>query len=207
MSVLDFRPEALADRVDPAEALAALERAKTLTPAQRETLDYALSYWVLQTVERTGDLGGIHLLDRLCAAALRRAGGDDSFAARLKAWRDLLENKRLSIAARRAGGRAAQLRQCQPILDLLHSGTRSQAELAEALALSPGRVSQILAVMESEQLIQRRRHGQQNQVSLPERTAAAAKPAVDLQAAPAQKAGLPRFGQMLIAPDLRVANG
>lgn len=162
MKLLDLRADLLANQGDPAELLPELAAVDRLSPIQRESLDYALGYWVLQVLQRPADTDSLVLLDRLAAYAQQRSDGDTHFSAKLSALRDLLENKRLAVATR-ASQPSRQLHHAQAILGLLKSETRIlQAELTKRLQVSSGRVSQILAVMEQDGLIARERVGQVN---------------------------------------------
>lgn len=190
MKLLDHRPDLLADRGDPADVLAEVAEQEQLSPSQRESLDYALGYWVLQALQRPGDTESLVLLDKLAAFAQLRSDGDTKFNDRLAALRDLLENKRLS-ATKRASQPSRQLHHAQAILSLLESDSRIlQADLAKRLQISPGRVSQILAVMEQDGLLARERVGQVNWVV----AAAAASPAREALRATAKPAERPLRG-------------
>jgi len=162
MKLLDLRADLLANQGDPAELLPELAALDRLSAEQREALDYALGYWVLQVLQRPADTDSLVLLDRLVAYAQQRSDGDALFVAKLSALRDLLENKRLAVATR-ANQPSRQLHHAQTILSLLQSENRiPQADMAKHLQISPGRVSQILAVMEQDGLIARERVGQVN---------------------------------------------
>lgn len=165
MRWLDMRSDLLADRGDPADVIAELVAVDALSVKQRESLDYALGYWVLEALQRPNDADSLVLLDKLATFAQQRSAGDAQFSARLAALRDLLENKRLSLAKRR-NQPSRQLLHAQAILDHLQGGKSvRQVDLAQELEVSPGRVSQILAVMEQDGLITRERRGQESWVS------------------------------------------
>ena len=166
MNPLELRPEMLADSSDPAAVLAALKPLATLEPEPAESLLYALGFWLAQTMSRAADLEEVLLLDELCALAAQRAHPPPAgFHATLQAWRRLLEYKRLSIEAR-AGARGSHLLQADAVITTLANGEITQLKLAKHLGLSAGRVSQVLAVMEQQRLITRRRQGRESLVSL-----------------------------------------
>jgi DNA-binding MarR family transcriptional regulator len=168
-SLLDLRPDQLAEKHDPAELHAELRslRGRPLTAAQAETLDYALAHWVMQAVARPTDAEGVALLDTVCALASRRAAPEaEPHVPRWEAFRSLLENKRLAIEGQ-ATGRAKRLLQYEPIRALLaERGPMKQIELAAELGISTARVSQVLAVIEEDGLVQRRRSGRDVWVEL-----------------------------------------
>ena len=182
VSLLDLRPELLADTVDPVDAELAIKAAiaagSPLTAMQRQALNYALGYWVMQVIERPSDLESVLLLDRVCALAARAATlagatapSDDAapsatpsdFCSRLSALREMLENKRQAIVVRNSQQRPLQ---ADAIIGALAAGSQTQAALAKQLHLSAGRISQLLALMESLGMVQRQRCGRENQVRL-----------------------------------------
>ena len=170
-NVLNERPEQLAGAHDAAQALDALLPLEHLGDQQEAALRYALAFWIMQALGRQKDTDTIVLLDKLCAAAARRSAGE--FVIRLQTYRDLLEHKRQSIAAGRSG-RAERLLKSQPILEALAQGPMTQAQLSERLGVTPGRVSQLLSVMEEAQLVRRERKGRESVVT---RVSAAGEPA------------------------------
>jgi DNA-binding transcriptional ArsR family regulator len=167
--VLDQRPDRLAETADPADVLAALQKHKQISAQQQQALDYAISHWVTQALSRAADTESLLLLDRLCALFIRRTAHAQG---RVEGWRTLLENKRLAVQGRQARG-TRQLLQTQPVRQALARGEMSQTELAAAVGVSSGRISQLLNVMEEAGLVQRRRVGRENLVSLPSQPAPA----------------------------------
>lgn len=168
MDWLNQRPENVVDRAEPGDLLAELRATRSLAPAALKTLDFALCQWTLYALSRTADTEGIRDLDNLGALAMRALPeGEDSagYRTRWRAFRDLLEAKRLAIGGAQSG-RARNLLHAEPIVKLLADDPVSQGALREKLGLSPARLSQVLGVMEEGGLIQRQKRGKENLVSL-----------------------------------------
>jgi DNA-binding transcriptional ArsR family regulator len=184
LNALDQRPDRLAEVTDPADVLAALQKQKQLSAQQVHALDYAISHWVTQTLSRAADTDSLLLLDALCALFIRRAGTTSTgLAARLDGWRTLLENKRLAVQGLKTG-RVRQLLQTAPVRRALASGEMTQAQLAAAVGVSAGRISQLLNVMEEAGLVQRHRVGRESRVSLPLQNTSPAPTPMQTQPAP-----------------------
>ena len=168
MSWLNRRPEVAIARAEPGDLLAELRAATQLTPEAEHTLDAILRAWTLQALARAGDVEGLLDLDDLCGLAIRvlsERNESAEYRTRWRAFRDLLESKRLAVGGRESG-RAWNLLHCQPIRDLLAKGEMPQSRLQEELGLSPQRLSQVLGVMEEGGLIQREKRGKEKLVSL-----------------------------------------
>ena len=168
MNWLDARPEAVVDQADPSELLGSLRQVESLTPERAVWLDHVLRQWTLRALARSGDPEGLLQLDELAYLASERLDGQaDSTAAlrnRWRAFRDLLESKRLAIAGAQAG-RPSRLLHADKVLELLNSGPMAQSALRERLGVTAARVSQILAVMEESGLIRREKKGRENLVT------------------------------------------
>lgn len=181
--MIDMRPDMLANQGDPAELLPELAALDRLSAEQREALDYALGYWVLEVLQRPADTESLALLDRLAACAQQRSDGDERFAAKLSALRDLLENKRLAVATR-ASQPSLHLAHAQAILSQLRTTAMMEpAEIARRIELDGLRVNGLLAVMEQDGLIERHRDGRRHWVRL---SCAAQAPAVADESAEAE---------------------
>lgn len=166
VNVLDWRPEDLTGTVDPALVEDTLRHMGAMTDLQRQTLAYALSYWVVEVIQRPFDLEGVLLVDRICALAIRLSSQASlvEFRVRCETLRELLETKRQAIASRLSGRRPLQAGNVGRVL--IRKGPLSQTELGQELGLSAGRMNQVLAVMEERGLIQRTRRGGENLVVL-----------------------------------------
>lgn len=166
MNWLDARPEAIVDQADSSELLGALRQAKSLTPERAVALDHVLRQWTLRALARSGDPEGLLQLDELVYLAGERldaqAPGAAELRSRWRAFRDLLESKRLAIAG---AGRASRLLHADRVLELLDRGPMTQSALSQALGVTPARVSQILAVMEEGGRIRREKKGRENLVT------------------------------------------
>jgi DNA-binding transcriptional ArsR family regulator len=162
--ILSLHASALASTVEPAQALEAIVACDDLTEPQCAAFDYALSYWVLEALQRPADADGVLLLADLCAACTLRTPPDAlAFRSALAAYRNLLENKRLAIAAPVQPGK---LRHAERLLAwLARQGEVAQPRVVQFLQLSEGRVSQLLAALEAAGWVRRRRVGRENLVA------------------------------------------
>ena len=168
MDWLSQRPEMIVDRAEPGDLLPGLRAASELSADAQKKLDFALRQWTLFALSRNADLEGVLELDDLAAVALRLLPENPDAATlrvRWRAFRDLLESKRLAIGSRQLG-RAHNLLHSGPILQLLAAGPKSQSVLRHELGLSAARLSQVLGVMEEGGLVQRQKRGKENLVSL-----------------------------------------
>ena len=168
-SLFDQRPERLSDQGDPEQCLEELLAMEQISAVQAETLDYALLHWIVQVVSRPGDLEAVHLLDRLIVTLSDRRkgsnhdGGEMRPQVRLEVYREILDLKARFIESRQSG-RAHRLVHTRKILSLLGKGAQSPSLLAEELGVTPGRISQILAVLEEAGLVLRERLGRDSLV-------------------------------------------
>lgn len=165
----DRNPDDLAERSEPAEALAAVRAQDSLNASQLAVLDVFLNHWVLAALQRTNDREGVLELQQLCELAGDVADASaeaQMFCPRLEAFGDLLEGKRRTLQAV-ATGVPFKLFHEDEILQTLAKGETRQADLVAQLKLSAGRVSQILGVMESKGQIVRARRGKESWVALP----------------------------------------
>ncbi len=169
-SWFDKNPDDLAERSEPAEALAAVRAQDQLDAQQLAVLDVFLNHWVLTALQRPNDREGVLELQQLCELAHDMAAPDDAeaqaFRPRLEAFGDLLEGKRRTLQAL-ATGVLPKLFHEDDILQTLAKGETKQGDLVVQLRLSAGRVSQILGVMESKGQIVRARRGKESWVALP----------------------------------------
>ncbi len=168
LSLLEKRPEVLADQSNPLELIAALRALSSLDSEQQETLDWVLTDWVMIVLARTSDLEGVvelHKLCRLAQSSLNDSASASPFRQRWGGFADLLEAKRLAIRAR-TSPQTLELLQEPKILLQLEQGEAKQSDFIQLLNLSAGRVSQVLAVLESRGKITRQRRGKESWVSL-----------------------------------------
>lgn len=205
MAWFDRHPTDLLDRSEPSEALEALQDLDSLTPAQRVALDMCLSHWVLMLLLRPNDMEGLLELQDLCELAqelLADTQDDDAdapvgrFAERWRAFYELLEGKRLILEANARDDRApSALLHEEAILGHAAAGEFRQSELATRLKLSPGRVSQLLGVLEAQGKIVRQRRGKESWVSVP--VVAAVEATTDAEAAQAHAAAAQETGYLI----------
>ena len=165
----DRNPDDLAERSEPAEALTAVRAQDNLNAQQLAALDVFLNHWVLAVLQRPNDREGVLELQQVCELAddlADESAAAQAFRPRLEALGDLLEGKRRTMQAV-ATGVPFKLFHEDAILHTLANGETKQADLVVQLKLSPGRVSQILGVMESKGQIVRARRGKESWVALP----------------------------------------
>lgn len=178
MNLFEKRPEVLADQHSPQDLIAQLRKLDYLTEDQQQSLDYVLTDWVMTVLSRPDDFEGVLELHDLCQLALSSlpaATSDNEHAthalsARWEGFASLLEGKRLALRAR-TSPHATELLQEPKILALLANGTQKQSDLVINLNLTAGRISQLLAVLESRGKITRSRHGKESWVALTQRPA------------------------------------
>lgn len=169
-------PAQLSSITSTAEILAAVRQFGAddgWSPRALQTLDHLLVVWTANTAARPDDVEGIAELQQLIDYVRHRSANRQHLPPasqnRWEALHDVLESRRHAIAGRqpdRILGRA----HVQAILDLIGKGT-TQPELTSKLqgrdiAISPGRLSQLLSLMEAHGLIDRRREGRENRLSL-----------------------------------------
>lgn len=181
MNWLQYHPDDLIERFEPAEALAQLRQQATLAPEQLGKLDVYLHHWTLVLLQRANDPEGVQEMLTLCEIAgdLAPSGTEGgTMRQRWSGFEDLLEGKRRTLQASRQAP-TIQLKQQDTILQIIEQaegGRVKQLDLADRLKLSKGRVSQILGVLESRSLIARQREGKESWVSLVPPDSAPASP-------------------------------
>jgi enoyl-CoA hydratase/carnithine racemase len=170
MGLFEKRPEVLADQSNPQELMAQLRSLEHLDVGQQEALDYVLTDWVMVVLSRHADIEGVIALFRLCRlaqACLDDLEGVNAFRIRWAGFADLLEARSLAIRARSAPQSLQLLQEPAIFAYLQQKGEVTQSELAKILQLSAGRISQVLAVLESRGQVARMRRGKESWVSLP----------------------------------------
>lgn len=190
MSWLDHHPDDIIERHEPAEALEQLRRLTRPTSDQLSKLDVYLHHWTLVLLQRGSDPEGVQEMLTLCEIASDiTPDGTEGIALRHRwsGFEDLLEGKRRALQAIR-GASASALKQQDKILQIIEQskdGWVKQTDLGEVLQLSKGRVSQILGLLESRDLIARQRKGKESWVSrAPSSSAPATPPVQDTPSAP-----------------------
>ncbi len=169
-------PERLLDESDPGALAAAVEAIDAWTPRRLSLVDDVLTGWVAEFIARPHDREGLIALqsaiERVLHARSSRAESmheDDqhasTYARRWKAFSDAIEARDITLAERDPN-RVRGLRHVADIETMLQSrGEVSQREVQEQLELSPSRLSQVLALMESHGLIVRRTAGRERFVA------------------------------------------
>ena len=169
MNLFEQRPEVLADQSNPQAVMDQLRLMENLNSKQQSRLDYALTDWVMMVLSRFDDIEGVVELHECCSLAqsfLDNSEGAAQFRVRWEGFADLLEGKRLAIRARNSS-RRMELLQEPVILDYLQQhGEVKQSALADLVKLTPGRISQVLGVLEGRGQITRKRRGKESCVSL-----------------------------------------
>jgi hypothetical protein len=169
MSLFGKRAEVLADQSSPQEIITLLRSLDTLDDEQQQTLDWVLTDWTMMLISRPSDLEGVVKMHTLCELAqsfLPEPPAANTLRNRWGGFADVLEGKRLAIRARSSPQRTALLQEPAILTQLQEKSEIAQSELTETLKLSPGRVSQILAIMESRAQITRSKRGKENWVAL-----------------------------------------
>jgi DNA-binding transcriptional ArsR family regulator len=169
MNWLDARPEAVVGQADPSDLLSLIRKTKRLSRERADGLDHVFRQWTLRALGRPDDTDGLLELDETVYLASERLEpgmeGIETIRNRWRAFRDLLESKRLVVEAA-GSGKAMRLLHAERVLELLEAGPVAQSDLLEKLAVTAPRVSQILGVMEAGGLIRRQRRGKENLVTL-----------------------------------------
>lgn len=200
-SLLEQRPELIADQSNPQEVMAALRSVDEIHTEQQEILDWVLTDWVMTMISRPADLEGVvelHKLCRLSQSSLDESASAANFRQRWQAYADLLEGKRLALRDRTTPP-TQELRQEPKILARLAEGAAKQSDFTELLQISAGRVSQLLALLESRGKITRKRLGKESWVMLaPEM--AAGNAGRNAEADETNEADLPNLGGVRSAP-------
>ena len=143
------------------------------SPRALQTLDHLLVVWTANTAARPDDVEGIAELQQLIDYVRHRSTNGHRLPPasqnRWAALHDVLESRRHAIDGRQPD-RILKRAHVRAILDLIGTGT-TQRELTAGLQgrdidISPGRLSQLLSLMEAHGLIDRRREGRENRLSL-----------------------------------------
>ena len=143
------------------------------SPRALQTLDHLLVVWTANTAARPDDVEGIAELQQLIDYVRHRSANRQHLPPasqnRWEALHDVLESRRHAIAGRQPE-RILERAHVRAILDLIGTGT-TQRELTAGLqgrdiSISSGRLSQLLSLMEAHGLIDRRREGRENRLSL-----------------------------------------
>lgn len=167
--------ETIIERYDPWEIKASLRSLVSLTPMQAEKLNLYLDEWTLTMLTRPNDPRGVEEVLSLCELASDIVGHANNLSPRWAAYESLLEGKRLRLQANETRGKASgsltdyNQQQHQSIMSEVRSspsGFVTQDYLRVKLQLTPGRISQILSLMEDHGLIHRTRNGKTNEVRL-----------------------------------------
>ena len=169
-------PAQLSSITSPAEILAAVRQFGAdddWSPRALQTLDHLLVVWTANTAARPDDVEGIAELQQLIDYIRHRNANRQHLPPashnRWEALHDVLESRRHAIDGRQPE-RILKRAHVRAILDLIGTGT-TQRELTAGLQgrdinISPGRLSQLLSLLEAHGLIGRRREGRENRLSL-----------------------------------------
>ncbi len=169
-------PAQLSSITSPAEILAAVRQFGAdddWSPRALQTLDHLLVVWTANTTARPDDIEGIAELQRLIDYVRHRSANRQHLPpasqSRWEALHDVLESRRHAIDGRQPA-RILDRAHVRAILGLIGPGT-TQRELTAGLPgrdidISPGRLSQLLSLMEAHGLIDRKREGRENRLSL-----------------------------------------
>lgn len=182
-------PAQLSSTTDATDVLAALRQLGATddwSERSLQTLDHLLVTWTATAAARPDDAEGIAELQRLIDYARNRSANQSSLPStrrdRWSALNDVLDSRRYAIEGRRPE-RILDRAHVRTVLGLIGAGL-SQPVLAEKLQernieISPGRLSQLLSLMETHALIDRKREGRENRLTLtPMGHTAAPAPAV-----------------------------
>lgn len=169
-------PAQLSSVTSTAEILAAVRQFGAddgWSPRALQTLDHLLVVWTANTAARPDDVEGIAELQQLIDYVRHRSANRQHLPlasqSRWEALHDVLESRRHAIAGRQPE-RILDRAHVRAILGLIGTGT-TQRELTAGLQgrdinISSGRLSQLLSLMEAHGLIDRRREGRENRLSL-----------------------------------------
>lgn len=169
-------PAQLSSITSTAEILAAVRQFGAdddWSPRALQTLDKLLVVWTANTTARPDDTEGIAELQRLIDYVRHRSANRQQLPPasqnRWEALHDVLESRRHAIDGRQPE-RILKRAHVRAILGLIGTGT-TQRELTAGLQgsdinISPGRLSQLLSLLEAHGLIGRRREGRENRLSL-----------------------------------------
>ena len=167
---LDSTAYWIADAVTPRDLLRVAKTHEQWTNAHLRTLDHVLCQWTEVACARQSDRTGLSELQgvtgRLTELATGRATSMDvsGFVERWQAFRDVLETHRITLAARdpEAVMRRKHVPELMKFLATLNEC--EQGALREHLAISEARLAQLLSLVESHGLIERRKEGRINKV-------------------------------------------
>lgn len=169
-------PAQLSSITSTAEILAAVRQFGAndgWSPRALQTLDHLLVVWTANTAARPDDVEGIAELQQLIDYVRHRSANRQHLPlasqSRWEALHDVLESRRHAIAGRQPE-RILDRAHVRAILGLIGTGT-TQRELTAGLQgrdinISSGRLSQLLSLMEAHGLIDRKREGRENRLSL-----------------------------------------
>lgn len=169
-------PAQLSSTTDATDVLAALRQLGATddwSERSLQTLDHLLVTWTATAAARPDDAEGIAELQRLIDYARNRSANQSSLPSsrrdRWSALNDVLDSRRYAIEGRRPE-RILDRAHVRTVLGLIGAGL-SQPVLAEKLQernieISPGRLSQLLSLMEAHALIDRKREGRENRLTL-----------------------------------------
>lgn len=172
------RPEMLIDSVEPLALAQAVEALDCWGERHLNVVDDVLTNWAAQYIARPADSDGLANLESSIARVLdspasRAAGWHGSrpesvsdFAARWRGLLDAVRARQIKVN-RRDPERIMALMHVADIKARIETGTHKQSDLARQLDLSPSRLSQVLSLMESNGLIERKSAGREKLLSVP----------------------------------------
>ena len=169
-------PAQLSSITSTAEILAAVRQFGAndgWSPRALQTLDHLLVVWTANTAARPDDVEGIAELQQLIDYVRHRSANRQHLPlasqSRWEALHDGLESRRHAIAGRQPE-RILDRAHVRAILGLIGTGTTQRERTAglqgRDINISSGRLSQLLSLMEAHGLIDRRREGRDNRLSL-----------------------------------------
>jgi predicted Rossmann fold nucleotide-binding protein DprA/Smf involved in DNA uptake len=156
----------LAQRSSAAQAQRALSSVSQLNRKDALTLDLVMQSWALTALCRPDDIEQtleIHALASDAIEFLPNTQEFSDFKFRWSVLADLLEGKRQASISRAS---APKLAREDEIFALLAAKPQTQAEIAKALKLSAGRITQLLDVLEERGKVSRQKTGRDVKVSL-----------------------------------------
>ena len=182
-----LRAETLIDNADPVRLAQSIEALDAWTSRRLMVVDDVLTNWVADCIARPNDSEGLANLESCIARALdspatRAAGLRDAqpqaasdFVQRWRGFAEAVRSRHMKID-QRAPERIRTLKHVAEIESMLLDGTMEQSEIQLKVSLTPSRLSQVLSLMESNGLIERRSVGKKKLVSLPSRAPQATLP-------------------------------
>lgn len=172
-------PTRLADEATPEQIADALFELAEDDPWPEWTLsllDSLFIVWGVEAIARPNDSEGLAELQTTVNFALNRTRNrqtlPEQWRHRWSGIHDLLESRRMDLKGRNPE-QVLGKKHVATLLELLAQGCDSQSALAEGLqarsiAITPGRLSQLLSLMEGNDLIARQKQGREKRVSLSE---------------------------------------